>query len=396
MSRYEELVKWSLKSESANRLQAMLQIARSLPPIAVCAESFNRDPWLLNCLNGTIDLRTGKLRPHNPADMITKLCPVEYDPQAKLELWDDFLQTATNNDDSMLQFLQTAMGYSVTGSTGEEKLFFIHGPAASGKSTFLEAVKAVLGDYAQTSDFETFLQRKQVGGVRNDVAKLDGARLVVSIEVDEGKRLAEGLIKMLTGGDTVSARFLYKESFEFIPQFKLWLAANHAPKIKDDDGAMWRRIVRVPFDHAIEEKDQDPQIKSTLRNTKIAGPTILAWLVQGCLQWQQDGLAIPDVIKQSTEEYRQSQDPLKDFFEDCCEFDSWMVLPVKNLRAAYEQWAKDNGVRFTLGPREFNKRLREKGCVSKSTWHDGKNAKCWQGIGLQTNGSENLTNSNQF
>ena len=176
-----EILKWSHQSENATRLAAMLTAAKSVLPIAAYAEQFDKNIWLLNCLNGTVDLQTSKLRPHNPADMITKLCLVQYDPEAQLQLWDDFLATATGKDNMMLVFLQTAIGYSLTGSIAEEKLFFIHGPAASGKSTFLEAIKATFGEYAQTSDFETFLQRKQVGGIRNDIAKLNGARLVASI-----------------------------------------------------------------------------------------------------------------------------------------------------------------------------------------------------------------------
>lgn len=385
-----EILDWSQLSESTARLAAMLTTAKSVSPIATYAEQFDKNSWLLNCLNGTVDLQTGKLRPHNPADMITKLCPVQYDPEAQLQLWDEFLATATAGDKTMLDFLQTAIGYSLTGSIVEEKLFFIHGPVASGKSTFLEAIKATLGEYAQTSDFETFLQRKQVGGIRNDIAKLHSARLVTSIEVDDGKKLAEGLIKMLTGGDTVSARFLYKESFEFLPQFKLWLAANHAPRVKDDDEAMWRRILRVPFEQVIEKENRDPKVKATLRNPKKAGSAILTWAVKGCLKWQHDGLTVPEVVELSTEEYRQSQDPLKEFFEDECEFDPVVFIPVVDLRTAYDQWAKDNGARFTLGPRGFNKRLRSKGCKAKSkrctnSIGTEKVGKCWQGITLKSN-----------
>ena len=305
-------------------------------------------------------------------------------------MWNKFLATVTDGDVSMLEFLQIAIGYSATGSTAEEKLFFIHGPAASGKSTFLESVKATLGGYTQTANFEAFLQRQQVGGARNDIAKLNGAQLVVSIEVDEGKRLAEGLVKMLTGGDTVSARFLYKEEFEFLPQFKLWLAANDAPKVKDNDEALWRRILRVPFECVIPKKDRDPNIKATLRDTNSSGPAILAWIVKGSLKWQQKGLVVPEIIEESTEEYRQSQDPLRDFFDDECEFDPMAYVAVVELRTAYEQSAKENGQRYTLGPKEFNRRLEAKGCERKSkryvnTVGTEKVCKCWCGVTLKSN-----------
>jgi len=390
MSEYEELIEWSLKSQSVARLQAMLDIAEFQQPIACLPGDFDRDPWLLNCLNGAINLKTGRLQPHNTADMITKLCPVDYDPDAKFKMWDDFLDTATAGDETIEQFLQAAIGYSLSGDVSEEKLFFIHGDSATGKSTFLEAIKATLGDHAMTADFETFLKRKQVGQIRNDIARLCGARFVVSIEVEEGKKLAEGLIKTLTGGDTVCARFLYKEGFEFVPQFKLFLAANHAPRIKDDDAAIWRRIIRIPFEHSIPEDQRDPKIKATLRNPKIAGPAILAWAVKGCLRWQQKGLVIPDVIKQSIQEYRESQDPLREFFEDDCIFDLNAFVPVAELRGAYDLHCKDNGTRYPLGPRQFNERLRAKGCEAKPKRYPNELgtkvvAKCWTGVTLKAN-----------
>ena len=383
-------LKWSYQSESTIRLGAMLQASRSVEPIAAYGNQFDINGWLLNCLNGTVDLKTGELQPHNPDDMITKLTSVHYDPQAKLEMWDDFLRTVTGDDASMLEFLQVAIGYGATGSTAEEKLFFIHGQAATGKSTFLEAIKAALGDYAQTANFETFLRRHQVGGVRNDIAKLNGARMVVSIEVEEGKHLAEGLIKMLTGGDTISARFLYKEEFEFLPQFKLWLAANDTPKVKDNDEALWRRILRVPFECVIPKEDQNPKVKATLRDTKTAGPAILAWIVEGCLKWRQKGLLVPEIIEQSTEEYRQSQDPLREFFEDYCDFEPTAFASVKQLREVYEQWAEEVGIKpkYRLGRTAFNERLRAKDCVQKPKRYINdvgteKVERCWHGVTLR-------------
>jgi putative DNA primase/helicase len=378
---------WGLQSESNNRIQAILALARSLPDIAVYADSLDAGIFSLNCLNGTIDLTTGQLRDHDAADMLTKLCPVQYDPGARMPLWDDFLRTVTNNDSAMMSFLQAATGYALTGSTQEEKLFFVHGDAATGKSTFVEGLKATLGSYAATADFESFLKRDSVGGPRNDIAKLAGARLVVSVEVDEGKTLAEGLVKMLTGGDTISARFLYSESFEFVPQFKLWLAANHAPRVRDDDEAMWRRILRIPFNHVIPKDARDPTVKLRLRDPEVAGPAILAWAVQGCLKWQGAGLVVPSAVESSTQEYRRSQDPLWEFFQEECKFAPQAYVPVHEMRSAYEQWAKDAGIRYPVGPREFNKRLRARGCASKpkrcaDNCGDERVSKCWTGVTL--------------
>ena len=312
--------------------------------------------------------------------MDSKLYKLVYDGY-----YEKFLSKITGNNPKLIEFLQRAAGYSATGDTREEKLFLPHGPTATGKSTFLEAIKATLGEYAQTADFETFLKRRNVGGIRNDIARLDGARLVISIEVDEGKPLAEGLIKTLTGGDTVSARFLYHESFEFVPQFKLWLAANHAPQVSDTDDAIWRRIRRVPFEHTIPEKERDPKIKATLRDPKVAGPAILAWIVQGCLKWQKEGLVVPGIVKQSTEQYRRSQNPLSEFFNQECEFGSDFLVRLSRLRAAYVKWAEENGEDSPLQPRNFNSRLRARECMDKPTKMNGKVERCWHGIRLKRN-----------
>ena len=300
----EVLVKHALASESRAAINAMVMLARSEPGIPVRQSELDASPWLLNCLNGVVDLTTGELRPHRREDLLTRLCPVRYDAAARSELWEKMLQDATGGNRDLLNFLQAAAGYSITGATDEEVLFFVHGPAASGKSTFLESLKATLGDYAKTADFESFVQRREAGAVRNDIAELAGRRFVVSIEVDQGKKLAEGLVKLLTGGDTVRARFLYHESFEFTPVFKLWLAANHAPRVKDDDTAMWRRILRIPFDQTIPPQKRRPLVKATLRNPAISGPAILAWAVEGALRWREERLHVPDVIRQATEDYR--------------------------------------------------------------------------------------------
>jgi P4 family phage/plasmid primase-like protien len=280
----QDLVKHALASESKSALNAMVTLVRSEPRIPVRQSELDASPWLLNCLNGVVDLTTGELHPHRREDLITRLCPVHYDAGARSEVWEKMLYDATGGDRDLLNFLQVAAGYSLTGATDEEVLFFVHGPAASGKSTFLESLKATLGDYANTADFESFVQRRDAGAIRNDIAELAGRRFVVSIEVDEGKKLAEGLVKLVTGSDTVRARFLYHESFEFTPAFKLWLAANHAPRVKDDDTAMWRRILRIPFDHPIPREKRQPFVKATLRNPAISGPAILAWAVEGALR----------------------------------------------------------------------------------------------------------------
>lgn len=379
----QALVEHALASESKSAINSMVILARSEPSIPVRQSELDASPWLLNCLNGVVDLTTGELRPHRREDLLTKLAPVKYDAAARSELWEKTLHDATGGDRDLLNFLQIAAGYSITGTTDEEVLFFVHGPAASGKSTFLEALKATLGDYAKTADFESFVQRREAGAVRNDIAELAGRRFVVSIEVDQGKKLAEGLVKMLTGGDTVRARFLYHESFEFTPVFKLWLAANHAPRVKDDDTAMWRRILRIPFDQTIPPEKRRPFVKATLRNPAVSGPAILAWAVEGALRWREERLHVPEVVRDATDEYRRDMDPLKDFVADCCVLHADAWISAARLWKEYEEWAKENGERYMLGRNAFSDRLRSKGCEPFFRRINGDPTRGWMGIGLR-------------
>lgn len=377
-------IKFAFDSQRRARLEAMIALARTEPGIPVEPHDLDADPWVLNAQNGTIDLRTGQLHRHDRRQLITKLAPIVYDPDAVHATWEAFLEGVTGADRSMADFLRRAVGYSLTGSTAEEVLFFVHGPAAAGKSTFIDSVEAALGDYARRADFETFLARNQAtaGAARGDIARLAGARYVVSVEVDEGAKLAEGLVKTLTGGDMITARFLYRDEFEFRPQFKLWLAANYAPRVHHGDEAIWRRILRIPFEHVIPAGDRDPAVKATLRDAEGGGPAILAWAVSGCLDWARRGLATPDVITAATHDYRAEQDPLREFIEDACIIGADLWIPAAALRKAYDDWAHENGLRHTLSPKAFRDTLEERGVRADRTRIMGKQTRIWRGIGL--------------
>lgn len=372
------IAKHAMKSEAGARLREIIALAHSEPGIPVLPKDLDRDPWLLNCLNGTVDLRTGELRPHRREDLLTKLAPVRYDPQARSEVWDTFLARILPAAE-LRAFVQRALGYSIVGVTHEEVLFFPFGPTATGKSTLLCAVSATLGEYAQTADFATFLARDRVmGGPRNDIAEMDGRRFVMSVEVEEGTKLAEALITQLTGGDLVRARFLYQESFEFHPTFTLWLAANHRPRVRDDDDAIWRRILQIPFDVQIPKAERDPEVKATLRDPARSGAAILAWMVHGCLAWQREGLGVPKAVEDTTQDYRDEMDPLRDFLADRCLVNSTEKATKGELWGSYEGWAKATGVRG-MSSRQFIDRLRRQGFDETRT----QTARFWIGVGLR-------------
>ncbi len=347
------LASWAGKSESRGKLEAMIKQAASEPGVAVDPNDLDRDPWLLTVLNGTLDLRTGQLRPHNRADMITRLAPVEYHPDAGAPLWGDFLARIMDNRAGVIEFLQRAVGYSLTGDTSERCMFIAHGNGANGKSTFVETLAAALGDYSLTTPAETLMIKRDTG-IPNDVARLRGARFVSASETEEGRRLAESLVKRLTGGtDQVSARFLHGEFFDFRPVGKFWLSTNHRPTIRGTDNAIWSRIRLIPFDVTIPSSEQDKRLPAKLK-TELAG--ILAWAVAGCLAWQREGLDAPAEVEAAGEAYRTEQDQLAGWLAECCEQNpnAWTAA-----RAAFDSF-KDYAPDVRITQTEFGRRLREK------------------------------------
>lgn len=376
----KRIAAWARASESEARLKAMVSLAASEQAIVIRAGELDPDPYLLNVANGTVDLRTGKLRAHSRRDHLTKLAPVAYRCDARSDRWDAHLQRVTGGDGELLGFLHRLAGYTITGVTDEEILAFIHGPGATGKTATIEAIKSAVGDYAATADFEAFLHRHGDGGVRNDIARLAGARIVVSVEVDDGKRLAEGLLKQITGGDKIAARFLHREFFEFAPQFTLWLVANARPRAHADDDALWRRILQVPFTEVIPARERDPELKRALRSDPDEQAAVLAWLVAGCLEWQRRGLDTPQRVLDYTEAYRAENDALAEWLADECELRAEHSTPAKQLRDSYESWCQENGIRPIGSGQSWGKALKAHGAVS-TRGAQGKRG--WTGIKLR-------------
>jgi len=373
----EALVKHALRSESGKALREMIEIARSRDGIATTPTRLDVDPDLFNCANGTIDLRTGELREHRRGDLLTKRSPVHYEPDAEAPMFHSFLRRIMDNSEEKIDFLQRALGYTMTGNTGEEVCFIAYGRGRNGKSKFLGAVSHVLGDYAEHARPETFMARDR-DKVANDIAALVGARFVATVEVEEGHRLGEALVKQMTGGDLLTARFLYAEWFSFKPLFKIWMAANHKPGIRGTDEAIWERIRLIPFTVTIPLPERDTRLAGKLESE---GPGILAWMVEGCLRWRHEGLAPPIEVVEATQGYRDEMDVLAHFIEDRCVVNADAQALAGELYRAYVDWCGKAGER-PLTQVRFGKALAERGfhpdrlpTVSRSRY--------WEGIGLR-------------
>jgi putative DNA primase/helicase len=302
---------------SAGTVSAVIKLAKSDQRLAAKVDQWDSDPWLLNTAAGVVNLRTGNLRLHRPDDYMTKITGVSTDPSCPTPHWAEFLHRVTNGDEALTGFLQRVAGYALTGATHEHALFFTYGTGANGKSTFVNAIAGCLGDYHRTAPLETFTESKS-DRHPTDLAGLRGARMVTAIETEEGRHWAESRIKTLTGGDKISARFMRQDFFEFTPQFKLLIAGNHRPSLRAVDEAMRRRFHLIPFTVTIPREERDPALPDKL---KPELPGILASMIEGCLQWQSQGLAPPQAVREATDAYLEAEDSLAAWLAECCERD---------------------------------------------------------------------------
>lgn len=373
----KSLIQHSLKSESSGKLKALLEIASGMPAITVRSEDLDQNPWLLNCQNGTIDLRTGKLKPHDPKDYITRICAAAYKPDCAIPLWTQLMEKITGGDKEYIRYIQKALGYALTGDISEQAIFILYGTGSNGKSTMLNIFAALLNGYAQSTSSDTFMQKKNES-VNNDIARLKGARFVSAIEMEEGKRMAESLIKSMTGGDKLVTRFLYGEFFEYVPQFKVFLAVNHKPDIRDTTNSIWRRIKIMEFNNTFTEQERDKNFPTKIMAKELPG--ILAWAVQGCLDWQQNGINAPDIVEAATRAYKEEMDSFSHFFNECCVVREGARVSNKMLRAKYDEWCAENGERG-LTQRPFSRKLRERGYDTRNSSPTGTAE--WHGFTLR-------------
>lgn len=383
--RKQSLIKHALASEARQKINNMIALAQSEPGISINPSDFDGDHWKLNCRNSVIDLKTGEFLPHKRDYLMTQIIQVDYDPNAHCPNWETFINRIMrdkNGDlcENTISFLQKAIGYSLTGSINEQVLFVLFGSGRNGKSTFINILKELLGDYAKQANPETFIAKQASGGIPNDLARLKGSRLVTAVEIEEGKRMAESLVKQLTGGEPIIARFLHQEFFEFLPTFKLFLVTNHIPLIRGTDEGIWRRMRLIQFNAVITPEEMDKNLTETLLK-ELSG--ILNWAVAGCLMWQREGLGVPTEIVEATDGYRNEMDSFKSFIDECCVINPKAIVATQKLYSAFHEWCSGNG-EHPITRSIFISRLRELSAAFGNSITEFRTSKYrgWQGIGL--------------
>ena len=340
----KDVVDFAVATSGHGKLSAMLKLAAADVPVAV--DDLDANPWLLNCSNGTVDLRTGELRPHRREDNLTKLCPTNFNPDVGSYHFDRFLEGVF--DGSTIDFVQRFFGYCLTGDVREHILAVFHGIGSNGKSTLLKAIEDTLGTDFSAAAPPSLLIEKKTEAHPTELAGLFGKRLVIAQETNHGARLAEATVKLLTGGDIISARRMREDFWTFPPTHKVVLVTNHRPRIVGNDHAIWRRITLVPFARKFWNPDKGETGPAELRQDKTLpvklkaeAEGILAWMVQGCLEWQRSGLQIPDSVRAATAEYRSEQDTLGRFAETCCIRSNAVRVKFSSLYGELEKWCND-------------------------------------------------------
>jgi putative DNA primase/helicase len=364
------VLNWCIKSEDARRINAMLEMAKSEPGIAITTDELDRDPWLFNCPNGTLELKTGRLREHRREDYITKLCPVAYDPCAQAPMFQRFLQDIFDDNSALILYLQRLVGRCLTGDVSEQDLHIFWGSGANGKSTLLNVIMEVMGpDYTMMAPAQLLMSKRNAHPTEK--ADLFGMRLVACMESDADQRMSEALVKTLTGGDRIRARRMHEDFWEFSPTHKLILCTNHKPQIRGTDHAIWRRIRLVPFTVTFTEERQDKQLPEKLRAEL---PGILAWAVEGCLEWQRHGMMPPEAVLEATKEYRVEEDLLAQWLEECCLTGSPNYRQrAGQLYASYHAWCERGG-ETPQRQKSFGDAMTERGFTrerSSGLWYVG-------------------------
>ena len=351
-----DAIKFALRSEQAPRLAAMIELAKSEKGICLPYSAFDRDPWLAGVERGAIDLRTGQFLLPASTEYVSRRLGAEFNPHAHCPTWCAFMDRITAGDIALIDFLQRAIGYTLTGNTSEQVIFVLHGPGANGKSVLLRIIRELAGEYGADAPIQTFVDRAR-REASNDLARLAQLRFVCASELEEERPLAESLVKTVTGGEAISARFLYGEYFEFQPTFKVWIACNHKPRISGDDHGIWRRIRLIPLRVTIPPEEQDRELLAKLRR-ELSG--ILNWAIAGALAWQRDGLGAPTAVLDATRAYRDESDSIGGWIDERCVQSPQALIQAKPLYLDYAGYINERGGR-PLSMKRWAQRMSDRG-----------------------------------
>lgn len=370
--------KWALRSEARQRLEAMAELAKSERPLADSGDGWDSDPWLLGVANGVVDLRTGQLRDGKQSDKITLHSKIAFDPTAKAPRWERFISEVFDGNTELIEYVQRAVGYSITGDVGEQVIFLAYGSGANGKSTFVEMIRHVLGEHAYNLPFSAF-ELSGRSSIPNDIAALENRRFATAIETSESSRLNEARIKALTGSDPITARYLFKEFFTFVPMAKFWLVFNHFPKVNDESEGFWRRVQVISFVHQFPKEKRD---KKLLQKLKEEADGILNWVIEGARKWKEQGLNTPAIVTEMSEQYRQESDVLVEFLEDCCVLDADASTTSGKLWNEYLQWQTRQNDGDGLDRTTFGRKLEARGLKKERVGKE--RTRGWRGIRLKS------------
>ena len=348
---------YRFQKDSRSHMAKMHMIDEFKKYVIVKHGEFDKEDMLLNTESGYVDLSSGELHDHDIDKKFSHQTVAEYSDNVDAPLWEKFLNQIFNNDEELIHYVQKAIGYSFTGSVDEQCLFILNGRGRNGKSVFSNVVSDVAGNYAKQMNVQTIVAKKnQSGSANSDIARLEGARIVTSSELNEGDRFDESLVKQLTGGDKILARFLYGSEFEYKPKFKIWMATNHLPIIRGTDDGIWRRIKIIPFNIQIPKEKVDKKLEYKLK-AEYTG--ILNWIVQGAIMWQQEGLEDPEAVTKVIETYRAEMDPLDAFLEECCTTGQNYSIKAREMYDAYHEWAKESE-EYKMSLNKFGREMSKK------------------------------------
>lgn len=390
------LASWAIKCHTAAKMDSTLRLVQTEARVAITITDFDRDPVLLNVVNGTVNLRTGRLQPHGAEDLLSKQCPVAFDPAAGCPLWERFLSDVFSADEKLVGYVQRLLGFSMTGLQLYHLLVFLWGAGRNGKTTLLEAVSKVLGDYSRSISSELLLMSRENGDY--NVAQLRGVRLAITSETGQHRRVDEARVKLLTGGDTLPARHPYGRPFTFTPTHHVWAMSNHKPTIEGQDRGIWSRVKLIEFPNRFELPPEDVDLRSWQPGPHIRladpalpaklereQPGILNWLIRGAVSALRDGLQEPASVSAATEHYREQMDVLGGFLDDCCDVGPYLSDSSARLYGAYKAWCASNGVE-PVANNKFGMLLTDRGSFVAVKPTTGDRQRRWSGLQVKGQG----------